>query len=153
MSQTTPAWPTYRRLLGFATKYRGLLAIAALGMLLEAAAGGAFTWLMQPIIDQTFVVGEAGAQWWMPAAIVGLFVLRGIAGYLADYYMARSTNSPTIAAGIHHCAPDSPTTKVWSMMGCISQVNAPPAAASSSMPSAAIASRPRYLVANPSRRR
>ena len=90
MSQTTPAWPTYRRLLGFATKYRGLLAIAALGMLLEAAAGGAFTWLMQPIIDQTFVVGEAGAQLWMPAAIVGLFVLRGIAGYLADYYMARS---------------------------------------------------------------
>ena len=90
MSQTTPAWPTYRRLLGFATKYRGLLAIAALGMLLEAAAGGAFTWLMQPIIDQTFVVGESGAQWWMPAAIVGLFVLRGIAGYLADYYMARS---------------------------------------------------------------
>ncbi|MBZ4039238.1 lipid A export permease/ATP-binding protein MsbA [Lysobacter sp. 13A] len=76
--------------MGFATKYRGLLAIAALGMLLEAAAGGAFTWLMQPIIDQTFVVGEAGAQLWMPAAIVGLFVLRGIAGYLADYYMARS---------------------------------------------------------------
>ena len=90
MSQSTPAWPTYRRLLGFAAKYRGLLAVAAVGMLLEAAAGGAFTWLMQPIIDQTFVVGEAGAQWWMPAAIVGLFVLRGIAGYLADYYMARS---------------------------------------------------------------
>ncbi len=90
MSQDAPAWPTYRRLLGFATRYRGLLMIAALGMLLEAAAGGAFTWLMQPIIDQTFVVGEAGAQLWMPAAIVGLFVVRGIAGYLADFYMARS---------------------------------------------------------------
>ena len=90
MSQSSPAWPTYRRLLGFASGYRGLLAVAALGMLLEAAAGGAFTWMMQPIIDQTFVLDDAGVQWWMPATIVGLFVLRGIAGYLADFFMARS---------------------------------------------------------------
>lgn len=84
------AWPIYRRLLGFATAYRGLLVVAALGMLLEAAAGGTFAWLMQPIIDETFTVGNAGVQLWMPLAIVGLFVVRGIAGYLADYYMARS---------------------------------------------------------------
>ncbi len=84
------AWPIYRRLLQFARGYRGLLGVALVGMLLEAAAGGLFTAMMQPIIDQTFVVDDAGVSLWMPAAIVGLFVLRGIAGYLADYSMAKS---------------------------------------------------------------
>lgn len=84
------AWPVYKRLLGFARGYRGLLTVALLGMLLEAAAGGLFTAMMQPIIDQTFVVDEAGIALWMPVAIIGLFALRGLAGYLADYSMAKS---------------------------------------------------------------
>jgi subfamily B ATP-binding cassette protein MsbA len=84
------AWPVYRRVLGFAGRYRGLLWLALLGMLLEAAAGGAFTKLMQPLIDDTFVAGGDGPAYWMPLAIVGLFVIRGIAGYVADYNMARS---------------------------------------------------------------
>jgi subfamily B ATP-binding cassette protein MsbA len=84
------AWPVYRRLLGFARGYRGLLWFALLGMALEAAAGGAFTKLMQPLIDDTFVAGSRGPAYWMPLAIVGLFVVRGIAGYVADYNMARA---------------------------------------------------------------
>ena len=82
-------WPIYRRLLGFAGPYRGLLWLALLGMLVEAAAGGAFTKLMQPLIDETFVADGTGPALWMPLAIVGLFVVRGIAGYVADYNMAR----------------------------------------------------------------
>ena len=88
--QHDSAWPVYRRLVRFAGAYRGLLLVALVGMLLEAAAGGIFTKMMQPIIDQTFVVGQGGVAWWMPATIVGLFVLRGVAGYLADYGMARA---------------------------------------------------------------
>ena len=84
------AWPIYRRLLGFARGYRTLLWLALLGMVLEAAAGGAFTKLMQPLIDETFVDLGSGPELWMPMAIVGLFVLRGIAGYVADYNMARA---------------------------------------------------------------
>jgi subfamily B ATP-binding cassette protein MsbA len=86
----TRAWPVYRRLLGFAGKYRGLLWLALLGMVVEAAAGGAFTKLMQPLIDETFVADRASPAVWMPLAIVALFVVRGFAGYLADYNMARA---------------------------------------------------------------
>ncbi|MGH8031398.1 MAG: lipid A export permease/ATP-binding protein MsbA [Luteimonas sp.] len=83
-------WPIYRRLTGFAKTYRPLLVLALIGMLIEAAAGGAFTKLMQPIVDQTFVIKDSSVGLWMPLAIVGLFVLRGIAGYLTDYNMARA---------------------------------------------------------------
>lgn len=83
-------WPIYRRLIRFARQYRALLWTALLGMLVEAAAGGAFTKLMQPLIDDTFVAGGSGPAYWMPLAIVGLFVVRGIAGYVADYHMAQS---------------------------------------------------------------
>lgn len=84
------AWPVYRRLLRFATDYRGLLSVALAGMLIEAIAGGAFTKMMEPIIDETFVGTNAGVNLWLPAAIIGLFVMRGIAGYLADYNMAKA---------------------------------------------------------------
>ncbi|VXB71797.1 fused lipid transporter subunits of ABC superfamily: membrane component; ATP-binding component [Luteimonas sp. 9C] len=84
------AWPVYRRLLQFSADYRGLLSVALVGMLIEAAAGGAFTKMMEPIIDETFVGENAGVNLWLPAAIVGLFVMRGIAGYLADYNMAKA---------------------------------------------------------------
>src|SRR3546814_19964521 len=59
-------------------------------MVIGAAAGGAFTKLMQPIVDETFVVKDARNSAWLPMAIVGLFLLRGIAGYLTDYNMARA---------------------------------------------------------------
>ena len=84
------AWSIYRRLTGFAKKYRGLLVLALVGMVIEAAAGGAFTKLMEPVVNETFVVRDARNSAWLPLAIVGLFVLRGIAGYLTDYNMARS---------------------------------------------------------------
>jgi subfamily B ATP-binding cassette protein MsbA len=84
------AWPIYRRLVAFAKKYRGLLLLALVGMVIEAAAGGVFTKLMQPIVDRTFVVRDARESAWLPLVIVGLFVLRGVAGYLTDYNMARA---------------------------------------------------------------
>src|SRR5690606_30961859 len=92
MSRAKPAaaWPIYRRLTAFAKKYRGLLLLALVGMVIEAAAGGAFTKLMQPIVDETFVVRDARNSAWLPLAIVGLFLLRGVAGYLTDYNMARA---------------------------------------------------------------
>ncbi|MEP6633037.1 MAG: ABC transporter transmembrane domain-containing protein, partial [Luteimonas sp.] len=59
-------------------------------MLVEAAAGGAFTKLMEPIVNETFIFKNREVSLLLPLAIIGLFVLRGIAGYLTDYNMARA---------------------------------------------------------------
>lgn len=84
------SWQVYRRLLRFALPYRNLLWLAVIGMLIEAAAGAGFTKLMEPVINQTFIARNTQVAIWLPLAIVGLFVLRGAAGYLTDYYMAKS---------------------------------------------------------------
>ncbi len=80
---------TYRRLLGYARPHWALALLALGGMLVEAAAAGAFTALMSPLIDQTFVEKNPTAAAWLPFAIVGLFVARGIATFVTDYGMAR----------------------------------------------------------------
>ena len=83
-------WPTWRRLVGFAGPYRPLLLVGALAMLFEAAAGGAFTWLMSPVINATFIDRNERMSVLLPLAIVGVFLVRGIAGYVTDMTLARS---------------------------------------------------------------
>ena len=87
------AWQVYRRLLKFAYPYRALLGIAAFGMLLEALAGGAFTKLMEPVINETFITRNEQLSLLLPLAIVGLFLIRGVAGFVADIGMARAGRS------------------------------------------------------------
>ena len=90
MTQPASRWQVYRRLIGFARSYRGLLAAAFVGMVIEAAAGGAFTKLMEPVVNITFIEKNSGLSLLLPLAIVGLFVVRGIAGYVTDMCMGRS---------------------------------------------------------------
>ncbi|HVI26670.1 MAG TPA: lipid A export permease/ATP-binding protein MsbA [Xanthomonadaceae bacterium] len=92
MSTLSP-WQTYRRLLGFVRPYRALLAASLVGMLVEAAAGGAFTKLMEPVINDTFVTPDSRLGLVLPLSIVALFLVRGIAGYVTDMGMARSGRS------------------------------------------------------------
>ena len=79
----------YRRLLGYTRAHWRLAVLAVIGMLIEAGAAGAFTALMRPLIDLTFVARDPQAAAWLPFAIVGLFLARGIATFVTDYGMAR----------------------------------------------------------------
>jgi subfamily B ATP-binding cassette protein MsbA len=80
---------TYKRLLGYVGPYRGFALVAVLGMAFEAAAAGAFTWMMQPLVDETFVARNPVTALWLPLAILGLFTVRGLATFATDYGMAR----------------------------------------------------------------
>lgn len=93
MSGDSKAWPTYRRLLGFARPYRTMLLLALGAMLVEAAAGSAFMKLMEPVVNETFISRNERLNLLLPLSIVGLFVVRGIAGYLADVCIGRSARS------------------------------------------------------------
>ena len=93
MSGMESPWQVYKRLMGFARPYRGLLVLAALGMLIEAAAGGAFSKLMEPVVNETFIDRDKSKSLLLPLAIVGLFVIRGIAGYVTDMGMGKAARS------------------------------------------------------------
>ncbi len=83
-------WATYRRLLAWTRPYRMLLVLAFVGMVIEAAAAGAFTAMMQPMIDDSIVAAGGTPDWTLPFLIVGIFVLRGAATFVTDYGMARA---------------------------------------------------------------
>jgi subfamily B ATP-binding cassette protein MsbA len=87
------SWPIYRRLLGWSRRYWPLLVLGMAGMLVEAGAAAAFTWLMQPMIDESIVAKNAELRWTLPGLIVALFVVRGIATFATDYGMARAGRS------------------------------------------------------------
>ncbi|KRG59670.1 lipid transporter ATP-binding/permease [Stenotrophomonas koreensis] len=91
MSQAETAWQTYARLLRFAKPYRGLLAMAVVGLLIEAGAGSYFLVMMSPVTNS--LVNPSEINVWMPLAIVGLFLLRGVAGYLTDIGMGKAARS------------------------------------------------------------
>jgi len=85
------AWRVYLRLLGFARPYRLLLFMALGGLLIEAGAGSAFLALMSPITNN--LVDPENINVWMPLAIIGLFIIRGIAGYLTSIGMGKAARS------------------------------------------------------------
>lgn len=95
--QTDPAaqagWPVYRRLAGLAAPYRWLLVAAIVAMLVEAVTGAAFVKLMEPVVDETFISTDSRMAVVLPLVIIGLFLVRGVAGYVADMGMARAARS------------------------------------------------------------
>ena len=93
MSDHAPAWPIYRRLLGYGWRYWPLLTAASVGMVFEALAGGAFVQLMDPLVNRGFVSPEPRMAVLLPLAIIGLFIVRSVATFVVDYGMARAGRS------------------------------------------------------------
>ena len=88
-SEAPGAWPIYRRLLGHAWVYWPFLLVAMAAMIVEALAGAAFVWLMEPLTNDGFVDPKPDMAIVLPLAIIGLFLLRGLATFATDYGMAR----------------------------------------------------------------
>ncbi len=89
MNSGANASGAYRRLLGLVRPYWPLWIVAGIGMVFDAAASGAFVRLIKPMLDDLFVLRDPEVIFWMPIALVGLFVLRGLATFAGDYGMAR----------------------------------------------------------------
>src|SRR5690606_21493611 len=83
------AWAVSRRLLGQAWLYWPFPLAAMAAMIVEAAAGAAFVWLMEPLTDDGFVAAKREMAVVLPAAIIGLFLVRGLATFATDYGIAR----------------------------------------------------------------
>ncbi|MDR1074977.1 MAG: lipid A export permease/ATP-binding protein MsbA [Xanthomonadaceae bacterium] len=81
-------WPIYKRLLTYTRRYRFFLFAAMFAMVIEAAAGAAFGAMMKPLTNG-FVNPDPKMVVLLPAAIVGLFLLRSAASFSTDYGMAR----------------------------------------------------------------
>ncbi|MEO0972356.1 MAG: ABC transporter transmembrane domain-containing protein, partial [Pseudomonadota bacterium] len=77
----------YRRLLTYASAHRGVLAAAIVANLLYAGTDSGFAFLIKPLLDGSFAEGDRRAVAFIPLAVLGLFALRGVAGFVGEYCM------------------------------------------------------------------
>jgi subfamily B ATP-binding cassette protein MsbA len=78
----------YRCLLGYVQPYRRVLGVALLGRVLYAATDMAFAALMQPLLDGSFVDQDPVVIRGVPLALIGIFAMRGSAGFVTTYAMS-----------------------------------------------------------------
>lgn len=78
----------YRRLLRYVRPYWVMFAVALVGMTLEAASQGLFSYLMKPLLDGSFVEKDPEIIAVVPPMIIGLFLARGVAAFFANYSMS-----------------------------------------------------------------
>lgn len=86
--QPSNLWATYRRLLRYVRPHWKVMALAVLCMAVYAATDTAFAALMKPMLDGSFVKKDLGTIAWIPWAIIGLFAIRGVTGFLSTYGVA-----------------------------------------------------------------
>ena len=79
---------TYRRLIGYVGPYRRQFGFAVLGMVGYALTDTAFAALMKPLLDGSFVERDERVILMVPLAILGIFLVRGVAGFVSSYFMA-----------------------------------------------------------------
>ena len=84
-SDTGGSLRLYRRLLGYALPYKGKFVTAAIGMIVLSITSAAFAAMMKPLVDNGFVGKDMDTIRLVPPLLIGLFLVRGIANFVAQY--------------------------------------------------------------------
>jgi subfamily B ATP-binding cassette protein MsbA len=79
------------RIKPYFRKGRAGIVVAGLASLVAAVTEPVLPWLMKPLLDKGFVGGGI-ALWMVPVAIIGLFTVRGLAGFVAQYALTWAAN-------------------------------------------------------------
>lgn len=88
---TISAWSAYRRLLGYVLQHGVVFSVSIVGFVLFALTQPAFASLMEYMVDSV-ESGDSEARILIPAAVLAIFMVRGIGFFLGNYgitYVAR----------------------------------------------------------------
>ena len=88
---TIGAWSAYRRLLGHVLQHGVVFSVSIVGFVLFALTQPAFASLMEYMVDSV-ESGDSEARILIPAAVLAIFMVRGIGFFLGNYgitYVAR----------------------------------------------------------------
>jgi len=78
-------WQTIRRLWPMITPFRAGLIAAAVALVANAASDTFMLSLLKPLLDDGFGKADRSILLWMPLAVIGLMIVRGISGYISSY--------------------------------------------------------------------
>ncbi len=74
----------YARLWGYVIPHKLIFVIAVIGMALTAVVEGGLVYLLKPLTDETLVAQNLESARWIPAAFMGIFILRGATGFATE---------------------------------------------------------------------
>jgi len=77
----------YRRLMTYVRPYWRMFMISIVGMLVFAVTEPLFAAMIKPLLDGSFVERDPQIVRLMPFALVGIFLVRGVAGFFNDYFL------------------------------------------------------------------
>ncbi len=86
-SSTVSSSAIYLRLLRYVLPYKGVFAIAIMGMLIVAVGETAFVALLKPIMDEGFINRDAALIKWLPLLLIGVLLFRGFGQFIDTYCM------------------------------------------------------------------
>ena len=78
----------YMRLLGYTFQHKIIFTISILAMAMFAITDTAFAALIKPLLDGSFVEKDPDTIRYFPFVLIGLFLLRSIAGFVSTYGIA-----------------------------------------------------------------
>ncbi|CFU89317.1 lipid A ABC transporter ATP-binding protein/permease MsbA [Yersinia pseudotuberculosis] len=78
-------WHTFRRLWPTISPYKTGLIVAAIALILNAASDTFMLSLLKPLLDDGFGNSNSSILKWMPLAVIGLMVVRGVTGFVSSY--------------------------------------------------------------------
>lgn len=81
------AWQTYKRLLAYLRPHRGMFALGVLGAIVFSISMVSFTAFAKVFGDGTFENRDPRTILWLPLALIGLFLLRGLGDFTQTYCM------------------------------------------------------------------
>ncbi|HET7314711.1 lipid A export permease/ATP-binding protein MsbA [Salinisphaera sp.] len=87
-----PMGEIYPRLLRYSWRYKQWLGFAAIGMAIYAGTDTALIYILKPLLDGSIVDRDPWMIHWIPIFMLGLFIMRGIAGFVSNYGMAWVAN-------------------------------------------------------------
>jgi len=80
--------PSLRRMLGMVLQHRPFLALAFCTMLIDSACQGVIARLTSLLLAKGIVERDPAFGYWMPAAFVGVFFIRGLANFASSYLVS-----------------------------------------------------------------
>jgi ATP-binding cassette, subfamily B, bacterial MsbA len=74
----------YGRLWRYVTPYKLIGIVAVVGMAASSLVEGLLVWMLEPMTDEALVAHNLETAKWMPIAFVGVFIVRGFAGFATE---------------------------------------------------------------------
>ena len=92
-TQVANAFYIYSRLFVYVRRYWVALVIAGLASMFYSGVNAWFIYFLQPLLNQGLVAKNHGFLKIAPFLVMGVFIFRGLASFLSDYYIASASRN------------------------------------------------------------